>query len=184
MGFLPPTVCTGLLAFAVLTPAAHAADGGGVAVSPSTPAPGSDVTLRVSGCTETTARAVSAAFVTDVRLTRTDGALVGESRVRSTITAGVHTVKVTCGPTERTAALTVVGRAPSRPSEVAGHPAAPASPIAPVLAGGGGASGLAAGDERAGTTGPGAGHAVTGLLTGIAAAAVVLLGSRRSRGTD
>ncbi|MFH8500153.1 hypothetical protein [Streptomyces coeruleorubidus] len=107
MGSLRVTVCTSVLVAAALTPAAYAADAGGVSVTPATPAPGSDVTLRVTDCAERTAVARSAAFVADARLTVTAGELVGESRVRSTLDAGRYAVKVTCGETERTGTFTV-----------------------------------------------------------------------------
>ncbi|CAM5578145.1 hypothetical protein [Streptomyces coeruleorubidus] len=107
MGSLRVTVCTSVLVAAVLTPAAYAADAGGVSVTPATPAPGSDVTLRVTDCAERTAVARSAAFVADARLTVTDGELVGESHVRSTLDAGTYAVKVTCGESERTGTFTV-----------------------------------------------------------------------------
>ncbi|MEV0175288.1 hypothetical protein AB0I00_29735 [Streptomyces sp. NPDC050803] len=176
MGSLKVTLCAGAaLVAALLPPAAHAADGGGISVSPASPAPGSDIALRVTGCTERTATAVSAAFVADVTLTLTgaEGALVGESRVRSSLKAGGYEVKVTCGSAAHKATLTVADR-----------PSAPASPVAPVSAGGGGtAARLAATDAR--TTGPGTAHAVTGLvLAGVAATAVALRSARRSRGTD
>ena len=85
MGSLPLTLCTGLLAcVAGLSPAAaHAADGQGVTVSPASPAPGSVVALRVSGCSGTTGSAASTAFVSDARLAGFDGALTGEAQVRS-----------------------------------------------------------------------------------------------------
>ncbi|GAP49997.1 hypothetical protein [Streptomyces azureus] len=107
MGSLRDTVCTSVLVAAALTPAAYAADAGGVSVTPATPAPGSDVTLRVTDCAERTAVARSAAFVADARLTVTDGELVGDSRVRSTLDAGTYAVKVTCGETERTGTFAV-----------------------------------------------------------------------------
>ncbi|MGW0368663.1 hypothetical protein ACWDZW_07025 [Streptomyces coeruleorubidus] len=107
MGSLRVTVCTSVLVAAALTPAAYAADAGGVSVIPATPAPGSDVTLRVTDCAERTAVARSVAFVADARLTVTDGELVGESRVRSTLDAGTYAVKVTCGESERTGTFTV-----------------------------------------------------------------------------
>ncbi|MET9520924.1 hypothetical protein [Streptomyces coeruleorubidus] len=107
MGSLRVTVCTSVLVAAALTPAAFAADAGGVSVIPATPAPGSDVTLRVTDCAERTAVARSVAFVADARLTVTDGELVGESRVRSTLDAGTYAVKVTCGESERTGTFTV-----------------------------------------------------------------------------
>ncbi|MEU2536448.1 hypothetical protein [Streptomyces iakyrus] len=65
------------------------------------------------------------------------------------------------------------------------RPGAPASPVAPVRAGGGGAAELVAAEERG--AGPGAAQGVTGLvLAGVAAAVIVALrrGVRRGRGTD
>lgn len=73
------------------------------------------------------------------------------------------------------------------------RPSSPASPVAPVRAGGGGAvarlatSQDAADPDDARHTGPGTRHAVVGLvLAGVAAVAVVARGVRRSRrrGTD
>ncbi|MER6713733.1 hypothetical protein ABZ322_40390 [Streptomyces sp. NPDC006129] len=211
MGSLRVTLCTTVLAAAALAPAAYAADTGGVSVIPATPAPGGDVTVRVTGCAQRTAVAASAAFVADARLTVTDGGLTvtdggrelaGESRVRSTLAAGTYAVKVTCGDTERTGTLTVrdgerqravpgkggqspasgAGGEPSGPEE--SRPPSPyASPVAPVRAGGGGAADLVAAEERG--TGPGTAQGVTGLvLAGVAAVVVALGGVRRSRGTD
>lgn len=179
MGSLPLTVRAGVLAagLAVAAPPAHAA-GGGVSVSPSTPAPGSDLALRVTGCPGATGTAASAAFVADALLTGAEGTLTGETRVRSTLTPGTYEVRVDCA-SERTprtlrAALTVAG---------ADAPSAPASPVAPVTAGGGGAARLASVD--AAETGPNTAQTVTGLvLAGVAAVAVVLTGARRSRRTD
>lgn len=179
------TLCTGALAVAALTPAtAYAADGGGVAVTPAAPAPGTDVTLRVAECAERTAVAVSAAFVSDVRLSVSDGVLVGESRVRSTLTAGVYDVKVSCGETDRRGKITVApARKPSggHDEPATDRPTAPASPVAPVDAGGGGTARLAAAEAE---DGPGTAQVVTGLaLAGAAAVAVARGRARRSRGT-
>ncbi|MGW5131454.1 hypothetical protein [Streptomyces sp. NPDC004135] len=249
MGSLRVTVCAGVLAAAALTPttyAAYAADTGdagekratggtgktaSVAVTPATAAPGTDITLRVTGCAQRTAVAASPAFVADARLTVADAVreLAGESRVRSTLTPGTYPVRVGCGDTERTGTLTV--RTNDRPSAPGtggappasgtggipptpgtggplpvpggdgrsaapdpghegeeqgafGHrPGAPASPVAPVRAGGGGAADLVAAEERG--AGPGTAQGVTGLvLAGVAAVVVALGGARRSRGTD
>ncbi|WP_406493215.1 hypothetical protein OHB06_20490 [Streptomyces sp. NBC_01604] len=185
------TLCTGLmLATAALTPAAYAADGGGgIAVTPSSPAPGTDIALRVSGCTAQTATAVSAAFVAEVRLTAADGTLFGETRIRTSLQAGAYDVTVTCGGADRKARLTVVEKSP-RPDQPTHQPTTHASPVAPVQAGGGGTAHLAAVEtgaeagEDARATGPGTGHTVIGLLLAAAAAvAVVLRSTRRSRGT-
>lgn len=215
MGSLRVTVCTSVLVAVALAPAAaSAADAGSVSVAPAIPAPGSDVTLRVTGCAQRTAVAASAAFVADARLTVTGaGELAGESRVRSTAEAGSYPVRVTCGATRRTGTLTVQdgeaerpgaapvpvpgaggqppapgkGGQPSAPgadeeASPSRRPGAPASPVAPVRAGGGGAAGLAA-EERG--AGPGTAQGVTGLmLAGVAAVVVALRGVRRGRGTD
>ncbi|GGT03137.1 MULTISPECIES: hypothetical protein [Streptomyces] len=195
MGPLKATLCAGSALCAALAPAtaypAYAGDTDQVAVTPATPAPGSDVTLRVPGCAGKTAVAVSAAFESDTRLTLTssDGALVGAGRIRASVEAGAYAVKVRCGSERHTGRLTV-GDGSARPP--AGRP--PASPVAPVDAGGGGAARqLAARDagtahapqDEARPAGPGTAHAVTGLvLAGVAAVAVALRSARRSRGTD
>lgn len=178
MGQLKVTLCAGAaVLFTALTPAANAADGGGISVNPASPAPGAEVALRVTGCAERTASAVSAAFVSEVRLSVTgeENTLVGESRIRSSLEVGTYEVMVICGEAKRTVSLPV-GQAPS----------AHASPVAPVKAGGGGAAAhLSTADDDAGTTGPGTAQTVTGLvLAGVAATAVALRSARRSRRTD
>ncbi|MFG2805279.1 hypothetical protein [Streptomyces massasporeus] len=248
MGSLRVTVCTGALVVVALAPVAYAADTGGVSVTPAAPAPGSDITLRVTGCAQRTAVAASAAFVADARLTVTGAReLTGESRVRSTAEPGSYAVRVTCGATRQNGTLTVRdGRAqrseaaplpvheaaplpapgaggqppapgmdgrlpapddggrlsapdgggkpsapgvdgePSAPdtdASLSHRPSAPASPVAPVQAGGGGAAELVAAEERG--AGPGTAQGVTGLaLVGVAAVVVALRGLRRGRGTD
>ncbi|MEV5105739.1 hypothetical protein ACFQ7G_08010 [Streptomyces massasporeus] len=108
MGSLRVTVCASVLAAVALAPAAYAADTGSVSVTPAAPVPGSDITLRVTGCAQRTAVAASAAFVTDARLTVTGAReLTGESRVRSTAEAGSYVVRVTCGAKRQTGTLTV-----------------------------------------------------------------------------
>ncbi|MEZ7006863.1 hypothetical protein [Streptomyces sp. AD55] len=176
MGSRKVTLCAAVFLAAALTPQAYAADGG-VAVDPAAPAPGSDVTLRVTDCTERSAVAVSAAFESDVRLSvsGSQGTLTGSSRVRASVTAGVYAVRVTCGDRAREGTLTVGER------HGTGRPDAPATPVAPVHAGGGGTARLASGDD-ARADAPGAGHAVTGFaLAGVAAVAVALGGVRRRR---
>jgi hypothetical protein len=167
MGSLRVTVCTSVLVAAALTPAAYAADAGGVSVTPAAPAPGSDVTLRVTGCAERTAVARSAAFVADARLTVTDGELAGESRVRSTLGAGTYAVQVTCGETERTGTFTVrvgerrrsasgAGSEPVSVSGTGGQPPAPGAigqPPAPGTIGHPPAPGTAGQPPAPGTVG-------------------------------
>ncbi|WP_210591059.1 hypothetical protein [Streptomyces sp. GESEQ-35] len=196
MGPLKATLCAGAAIFAALTPAAHAADGGGISVTPTSPAPGSDISLTATGCGGATGTAVSAAFVADARLTGAGGTLVGETRVSSSITAGTYDVQVTCVGVQGKAALTVVAK--TEPQTQTHPPAsleptsAASSPVAPVQAGGGGTARLAAKakaeaetDSDTDEAGPGTGHAVTGLvLAGVAAVAVALRSVRRSRGTD
>ncbi|MFD8232732.1 hypothetical protein ACFV20_12715 [Streptomyces sp. NPDC059696] len=108
MGSLRVTVCTTALAVVALAPVAYAADAGSVSVSPATPVPGSDVTLRVTGCDRRTAVAASSAFVADARLTAAGpDEVTGDSRVRSTLKAGSYAVRVTCGAVRRNGTLTV-----------------------------------------------------------------------------
>ncbi|WP_324604040.1 hypothetical protein [Streptomyces sp. LaPpAH-108] len=203
-----------LLAAAALAPAAlapaHAADGG-VTVSPASPAPGSDVSLRVRGCSGSQGSAVSSAFVSAARLTGVAGALAGDTRVRTALKAGAYDIRVTCADYAFTSRITVADRAagdadsgqatgPDDPAaDSAEEPLTAPSPIAPVHAGGGGmAQGVTAKDVTADGdsdtlfatvaptgSGPGAAQALSGLaLAGCAAAGVVLLRSRRRRGTD
>ncbi|RPF33780.1 hypothetical protein [Streptomyces sp. TLI_185] len=182
MGSLRLTLCTGVLAVCALTPPVYAADtsGAGISVSPSSPAPGTDVALRVTGCSAKTASAASRAFVADVRLAAADGTFTGNTRVRASAEPGSYDVKVTCAGSVTTAKITVVPQSQSQ-SQPASH--LPASPVAPVHAGGGGTAHFATVDVR--EAGPGTGQEVTGLvLVGAAVAAVALLSARRSRGTD
>ncbi len=192
MGSLRLTFCAGAVVAAALvtTPVVYAADGG-VTVTPASPAPGSDLRLVVRGCKGKTGTAKSEAFVADVLLASQDGALVGGSRVRSSLTPGTYDVTIGCdgqdGKVKGRIAV-VEARAEEKEEEGAGkssaEPSGPAaSPIAPVPAGGGGAAERLAADAR--DTGPGTWHAVVGLvLAGVAAVAVVVRGVRRSRGTD
>ncbi|MEH0633976.1 hypothetical protein QBA35_11470 [Streptomyces bottropensis] len=141
------------------------------------------------------------------------GTLAGETRVRSSLEPGTYEVRLTCAgevAADRIRGTVKVGRArpeaagPSAPrppgteSESPRRPTSPASPVAPVRAGGGGAAErlAAAGpvDARGSAdpassmddarhAGPGARHAVVGLvLAGVAAAVVVARGARRGRG--
>ncbi|KOG36032.1 hypothetical protein [Streptomyces resistomycificus] len=181
MRSLPLTLCTGLLSLAALTPVAHAADGGSVSLTPSSPAAGAEVALRVSGCAGRTATATSVAFVAEARLTGAGGTLAGETRVRASIEPGSYDVKIACADFAVKGRIVVVsGGSAADPTR---HPASLASPTAPVQAGGGGTAHLAATDDR--PAGPGTGHTVIGLILAAAAAvAVGLRSTRRSRGTD
>ncbi|MCX4859968.1 hypothetical protein OG426_21240 [Streptomyces canus] len=176
MGSVRLTLCTAVLAVAAFAPAAQAADGGSVSVTPSSPAAGADLTLRVTGCAGRAATAASAAFVADARLTGADGSLAGETRVRSSIEPGPYDVKITCADFQVNGRITVVAAQGATATALA-------TPVAPVNAGGGWtATHLSAMEPQ--PTGPGTGQTVTGLvLAGVAAVAVVLRRSRRSRGT-
>jgi hypothetical protein len=168
---------------AAFTPAAYAADGG-VSVSPASPAPGSDIQLRAQGCTGTTGTAVSTAFVADARLTGRGGVLVGDTRVRSSATAGTYEVKVSCDGRQDRVTGTVTVAAPGGPTSLRSALAVPtglASPVAPVHAGGGGTAHFASVDAR--SSSPGTKHAVIGLVLASAAAVAVAVRSAR-RGHD
>ncbi|MEV0225313.1 hypothetical protein [Streptomyces sp. NPDC050704] len=191
MGSLRLTLCAGAVVAAALTPApaAYAADGG-VSVTPASPAPGSDIELRVQGCTGMSGTAASEAFVADARLTARPDGLTGETRVRSTLDPGTYDVKVTCDGIEDKikGTLTVVQKngqkqnpKPTTTQSSPTSPTAPASPVAPVQAGGGGTARLAAVEAR--SEGPGTRHAVIGLvLAGVTAVAVAVRSARRGRG--
>ncbi|NEA61590.1 hypothetical protein [Streptomyces sp. SID12488] len=196
MGSMRLTFCAGAAVAAALTPVPVAfAAGGGISVTPSSPAPGSDLRLVVRGCTGRTGTAKSEAFVADVLLAAQgdDGALVGGSRVRSSLSPGTYDVTVGCGGQEGkvSGVIAVAAKGTDKeadegagkpPSTAPSRPAA--SPVAPVPAGGGGAAEQLAADEARGT-GPGTGQAVVGLvLAGVAAIVVAVRGLRRGRGTD
>ncbi|MFJ9018429.1 hypothetical protein ACIRPU_00340 [Streptomyces sp. NPDC102259] len=200
MGSLKITVCAGVaVAAAVLIPTAYASGegsgdkGGSVSITPSTPAPGADVTLKVSGCGGRTATAASAAFVADAQLAGAGGALVGDTRVRSSIGAGTYDVQITCVDFKVKGRLKVVASSSAESSEPSDFessesygPSTHASPVAPVHAGGGGTAPLAAADEaQVVGHGPGTVQAVVGLvLAGVAVAAVVFRGVHRRRRAD
>jgi len=171
------TLCAGAaVVAAVFTPAAYAADAG-VSVTPASPAPGSDIQLRATGCAGRTGTATSPAFVADVQLTGKDGALVGDSRVPSSLKPGTYEIQVSCdGHDDKVKGKVTVVPGGGQSSS----PSAPASPVAPVHAGGGGTAQLAMVDAR--ETGPGTRQAVIGLvLASVAAVAVAVRSARRSR---
>ncbi|MEV6615278.1 hypothetical protein AB0N31_15740 [Streptomyces sp. NPDC051051] len=180
MGSLKVTLCAGVaVVAATLTPTAYATNpAGGVSVTPSTPAPGAEVALEVTGCSGKKATAESEAFVSDAHLVGTGGpggSLSGETRIRTSLALGSYRVTIVCADFEVKGAIKVVA--------ATARPAAPASPVAPVQAGGGGAAPLAAADDSR-VEGPGLAHAVTGLLLAGAAAVAVLLRGTRRRGTE
>ncbi|GGZ74543.1 hypothetical protein [Streptomyces bluensis] len=229
MGSVGLTFCSGaaVAVAATLTPGAacpvaYAADGG-ISVTPSPAAPGSDIQVRARGCSGRTGTASSEAFVADAVLTEAavteaavtgrGGVLVGETRVRSSLRPGTYRVEVPCDGVEDKieAMLTVAGKAGARgPSAAATTPAplttpvplttpAPASPQATASGVGGGetahvvAKGNVAKENVAKENrelnprdeGPGARHAVVGLvLASVAALVVVRRGARRGRSTE
>jgi hypothetical protein len=162
---------------AAFTPAAYAADAGpaGISVTPASPGAGSDIQLRAMGCAGRTGTAASDAFVSDARLTGGGGGgLVGETRVRTSLRPGSYAVQVDCdGHRDRVRGTVTVPAPDSSPS------AEPASPVAPVHAGGGGtARFVSVGDAHA--AGPGTKQAVVGLvLASVAAVAVAVRSARR-----
>lgn len=167
MGSLPLTVCSGLLVVAALGPAAqaaHAADGGTLAAAPAAPAPGAEVTLKVSGCTGSQAVAASRAFTADARLTGTQGVLFGSARVGSTVGPGAYEVKVTCADRVVDGRITVAAMdkgASAAPVDATAH-------FATVATSG---------------SGPDTAQAVTGLALASIAAVAVGLRARRGRRT-
>ncbi|WP_327428980.1 hypothetical protein [Streptomyces sp. NBC_01236] len=175
------TLCAGAVVAAAFTPVAYAAElpgdsAGGVSVTPASPAPGGDIQVRASGCTGRTATASSAAFVADAQLTgQGGGALVGDTRVPTSLTPGTYDIKVSCdGGDGRVTGTVTVGQQGGPGASV------PASPVAPVHAGGGGTAHLASVDAR--STGPGTRQAVIGLvLASVAAVAVAVRSARRGR---
>lgn len=169
------TLCAGAVVAAACTPLAYAADAG-VSVTPSSPAPGSDVQLRATGCTGQSGTAKSAAFVADAQLTgQGGGALLGETRVPTSLKPGTYAVKVSCDGDEGKVSGTVVVV-----SQGSSNSAVLASPVAPVPAGGGGTAYFASADAKA--TGPGTKQAVIGLiLASVAAVAVAVRSARRGR---
>ncbi|MGW4562257.1 hypothetical protein ACWEN3_07525 [Streptomyces sp. NPDC004561] len=185
MGSLRLTLCSSLLVVAACGPAVQAAENGGsLSVAPAAPAPGTDVSLRVSGCTGKQGTAVSRAFVSDARLTGGQGALTGQTRVGSSVRPGAYDVRVSCGDYVINGTLTVVSRTTGsgtgqglglldRPG------AASATPVAPVDAGGGGTAHFAT--VATSGSGPGTVQAVAGLGLAAVAAVAVGLRARRSR---
>ncbi|MFI1033609.1 hypothetical protein [Streptomyces sp. NPDC020951] len=198
MSSLKVTLCAGVaVAAAVLIPTAYASgeggsdDGGSISVAPSTPAPGSQVTLKVSGCGGRTATAVSVVFVADAQLVGSGGTLSGDTQVRSSITAGTYDVQIACVDLKVKGRIKVVEPTSPGLSESDGLTppvTSPATPVAPVHAGGGGTAPLAAAEDarvRVDSRGPGTVQAVIGLvLVGVAATAVVFRGVRRRNRAD
>ncbi|MGM0351208.1 hypothetical protein [Streptomyces sp. Adlamb9] len=172
MGSLPLTVCSGLLVVAALGPAAqaaHAADGGTLAAAPAAPAPGAEVTLKVSGCTGSQAVAASRAFTADARLTGTQGVLFGSARVGSTVGPGAYEVKVTCADRVVDGRITVAAMGKAAMDK--GASAAPVDATAHFAT------------VATSGSGPDTAQAVTGLALASIAAVAVGLRARRGRRT-
>ncbi|MEU8587966.1 hypothetical protein AB0C59_13355 [Streptomyces sp. NPDC048664] len=208
MGSLRLTLCAGAVAAAAFAPTAYAVDGAGVSLTPGSPAPGTDIHLLVRGCPGTTGTAASDAFVAAARLVGQDGTLSGDTRVRTTLAPGSYAVTVDCDDQQVKGTVTVSGPAASAgvaamatpsaeaapsvrasPSAQAlasgaatatGRPSAASSPVAPVSAGGGGTAREQSAGARA--EGPGARHAVIGLVLAGTALAVVV--ARRGRNAE
>ncbi|WP_240434532.1 hypothetical protein [Streptomyces sp. YIM 130001] len=155
-------------------------------MSPTKPTPGSQVKLQVTGCDGNTGAAKSRAFVADAALSQPDddqdAPLAGEATVRSTAAPGGYRITVSCdGEDKAKGTLTVVAsdenedEDQARQKQVKQSQSPRPSPTAPVRAGGGGTAELAADStaDRAASEGPGARHAVIGLLLASAAALAV-----------
>ncbi|RVU24393.1 hypothetical protein EOT10_15360 [Streptomyces antnestii] len=179
----------GVAALLVTLPvaAAHAEGGGSgrptgsVTVTPDATVPGSQVDLRVSGCKEARGKAFSDAFEAPVDLVPSadQPTLTNQARIRSSLTPGTFEIKVTCDGVDGKVRGSVRILEPNRPSP-------PATPTAPVHAGGGGTARLTAVHTGAVIAlredGPGTRHAVIGLvLAAVAAVAVALRSVRRRR---
>ncbi|MEE1752351.1 hypothetical protein [Streptomyces sp. SP18CS02] len=143
-------------------------------VVPSTVRPGSDVDVRVTGCKGRSGSARSKAFARDAALSGhpdRSKPLLGDTTVRSGASSGTYQVTVHCDGRDHHDVGTL--RVVHRP---------PATPVAPVRAGGGGTATLAADAEGADEQGPGTPHTVIGLLlAGVAAVAVAFRSVRRRR---
>jgi hypothetical protein len=194
MGSLRLTLCAGAAVATALAPMAYAAEQQGVWLTPASPAPGTDIRLAVRGCPGVTGTATSDAFVADARLVGEDGLLTGDTRVRTALAPGSYSITVGCDDQEVKGVISVAGPTASAPSAQPSPsgsasaiptvpPSAPSSPVAPVHAGGGGTARGSSADAR--VAGPGALHAIIGLvLAGVACAAVVARSARRGRGAE
>ncbi|MGW1024056.1 hypothetical protein ACWD4J_10095 [Streptomyces sp. NPDC002577] len=203
MGSLRLTLCAGAVVATAATPIAawaahpaHADDtAAGVSVTPSGPAPGSDVELQARGCAGRTAVARSSVFVADAELTVREGAasgagtlLYGETTIRSTVTAGTYEIKIACdGQEDKTKGSVTVAKGSAATTTAS----VPPSPTAPVHAGGGGAAAqlaashpLAASHRDVEKAGPGKVQAVVGLVLAAVAAVVVAFRSVRRRRSE
>ncbi|MGI5355405.1 hypothetical protein ACQI4E_08825 [Streptomyces sp. CA-252508] len=147
-------------------------------VVPATTRPGEDVDVRVHGCHGEHGSVRSKAFVADAELSGREGKggpLHGDTTVKSHLDTGTYPLTVHCDGRDHHDAGTV---------HVTRH--TPATPVAPVRAGGGGAAPMAAEAPRGDTEGqgPGTPHTVIGLvLAGVAAVAVAFRSTRRRRRT-
>ncbi|MCX5200982.1 hypothetical protein OG897_05830 [Streptomyces sp. NBC_00237] len=143
---------------------AYAHDSVTATLTPSTNAPGGEVSVKASDCEGTTGAAKSEVFVADAELGGGGGKAVplfGETQIRSTATAGTYDVTITCDGHDhpRAGTITIVHRN--------------VHPTAPVRAGGGGTA-LAAESD-----GPGTPHTLIGL--GLAGAAAIAIAGRSVR---
>ncbi|MEU1334272.1 hypothetical protein [Streptomyces sp. NPDC005865] len=185
------------LAAALPAGAALAHDDGAVraTVIPSSSAPGATVEVSVTGCGGTTGSAGSGAFEGDAGLTGRDGgryALSGTATLRHGV-SGTYDVTVTCDghPHQGVGTVRVTGGHENGGHESGGRQSGGhengghhQEPVSPVRAGGGGAAERVhtATSADAQEAGPGARHAVVGLvLAGVAAVAVALRSVRKRR---
>lgn len=180
---LAPATAAAALMLASAT-AAAADDSAKAILAPATTAPGGKVGISATGCTDSTATARSDVFVADAKLTARLGSrgLIGAAKVRPDVSTGTYDVRVRCDGREYPSAgrLRVVGRLSGAAEPVKASP--PASPVAPVRAGGGGtmavAAPVAAVDPE--DAGPSSTQTVIGLVLAGAAAVVVAVRSVRN----
>ncbi|MEV6164742.1 hypothetical protein AB0L71_23010 [Streptomyces sp. NPDC052052] len=174
------TLCAATVVAATLIPAtaasADSSSGSGtgsdsrgtLSVTPSSAAPDGAVALRLDSCGGKEAKGTSDVFASEARFTSaTDGGLIANARIRSDAAPGDYDIQIVCADdkgTKVTGRVTVIDRAQ-------------ATPLAPVRAGGGGTA--AADDQGSRSDGPGATHAVIGVV--LAALAVASVGFRNTR---
>ncbi|MFD9796168.1 hypothetical protein ACFWXK_35015 [Streptomyces sp. NPDC059070] len=188
MRFRQVTLCAAMAATALLPVSAAAADSephGSLTVTPSTIAPGGEVSLRVSVCSGRQAVGTSEAFVSQAQFSPgRDGGLFAQARIRSDAPARDYDIWVNCKDSSGQASgrLTVV-HGGSDHHDGSWHPDGHSTPFAPVHAGGGGTAQLAG--QQATEQGPGTRHAMIGLaLAAVAAVAVAGRSVRRRRRAD
>jgi hypothetical protein len=181
MRSIPITFCAVAVVAATLVPASAAlADSGSgsgktgsdsrttLSVTPPSAAPGDEVALRLDACEGKEAKGNSDVFASEARFSpASDGGIHAKARISSDASPGKYDIQIVCMDdkgTKVSGTVTVTDRDKS-------------TPRAPVSAGGGGTAALTS--KEADQDGPGAVHAVIGLV--LAAVAAVAFAFRRAR---